>query len=101
MTGGLHRAGFMHVDMTGLGADHALVRTERRSDNGHIGLCSANQEMHRKGIVFTDSADMARSLAAVEIFAIAGSLLHIGSNQLVQYSAVATFAIVIIKVYHR
>ena len=46
MTGILHRAGFVGVDMTGGGGDDTLKFREHCGDNGGIGLCATYQKLH-------------------------------------------------------
>jgi len=43
----LDRAGFMDMDVRGIGGDHGLMRTQHRCQRDEIGLRSTRDEMHR------------------------------------------------------
>lgn len=46
MSGGLDGAGFMRVHMAAGGRYNALIRTEQRINDDHVGLCTTGQEIH-------------------------------------------------------
>lgn len=100
MACGLHRAGFMAVDMAGVRAQHTLKRPERRGDHRQIGLRAARDKVHRRiwpAALFPD--DCARAFA-VRVLAVSGGLLPVAPHQRVQHGLRRAASIIAFKMQH-
>ena len=100
VAGGLDRAGLMHVDMAGLGAEHAFVGAQSRRDDGHVGLGAADEEMHRALLAGEGLADGVGSLLAVVVGAVARGLFKVGGGQLLQDRRVAALEVIAVQADH-
>ena len=83
VAGMLDGAGFVHVDVAGMGAHDALPRAKKRADHGDVSLRSANQEVHAcagaLGLVEV-LQDLARGGFAPRVKAVAFEGLVIGGG---------------------
>ena len=100
MAAGFHRAGLMHVDMPGGGAQHALMGTQDGGDHRHIGLGAAHQKMHGGLRGLAGRADQRPGALAVGVLAVAGGLLHIGAGQRLQDRRMRALHIITVKTDH-
>ena len=100
MTAGLHRARLVHVDVAGVGADRALMRTQRRRDHHHVHLRAADEEMHISLRRVTGLTDQLGSMSAVRILAVAGRLLHVRPGKRLENGRMAAFVVIAVKANH-
>ena len=77
MAGGLDGAGFMRVHMTARGRHNALIRTEQRINDDHVGLCAAGQEIHLSVRAVRRRFNLFCRRGGKFIVAVAGNRLHI------------------------
>ena len=97
---GLDGAGLVHMDVPGVGAQHALPRLERRRNDGQIRLGRTDEKVHVGVGSVTQALDLRGGLGAVFIFAIAGGLVEIGLLQKLQNRGGRALAIVTFKTKH-
>ena len=77
VSGGLDGAGFMRVHMTAGGRHNALIRTEQRINDDHVGLCAAGQEIHLSVRAVRRCFNLFCRRGGKFIVAVAGNRLHI------------------------
>ena len=99
VAGGLHGAGLMDMNMAAFGAENPLMRPQSGGDHRQISLGAANQKVNG-GIAAAGSLNFFRRPGAVQILAVAGSLLQIGGCKSLQHLLVAALAVVIVKENH-
>ncbi len=98
--GGLHGAGFMAVDVAGVGAERSLMGAQRRRNHDHVDLCSADDEMNGSIRARAFLPDQIGCASAIGIFPVAGCLLQIGTGEHFQNFRVSAFAVVAIESNH-
>ena len=94
MSGGLHSACLMAVDMAAGGADDPLPGTEKGGDSGEVHLGAAGEELHL-GVGGAQPADKASGPGAVGVVPIAGVALQIGGGQGLQNLGVGPEGVVV------
>ena len=82
VSGGLDGAGFMRVHMTAGGRYNALIRTEQRINDDHVGLCAAGQEIHLSVRAIRRCFNLFCRRSGKFIVAVAGNRLHISLCQM-------------------
>ena len=100
VTGGLHSAGFMAVDVSGVRGDNALIWMQHGVDDDLIGLGAAGDEKHVGVRTGAGGADLFLGGVAVAVLAISGELFQIGFQQVLQNGLVGTFSVVTFKRQH-
>ena len=100
MTGGLHSAGFMAVDVSGVRGDNALIWMQHGVDDDLIGLGAAGDEKHVGVRAGAGGADLFLGGVAVAVLAISGELFQIGFQQVLQNGLVGAFSVVAFKRQH-
>ena len=100
VAGGLHGAGFMHVDVAVVGAEHALPGPERGFDDDEVRLRAADQKLHVGPGRGAGGANEVTGLVAVMIFAVAGRLFEIALGEKFQNARMRAFFVVRFKTKH-
>ena len=77
VAGGLDGAGFMRIHMPAGGRYNALIRTEQRINDDHVGLCAAGQEIHLSVRAVRRCFNLFCRRGGKFIVAVAGNRLHI------------------------
>ena len=77
VSGGLDGAGFMRIHMPAGGRHNALIRTEQRINDDHVGLCAAGQKIHLSVLAVRRFFDLFCRRSGKFIVAVAGNRLHI------------------------
>ena len=72
-----HRAGLVHVDVSGVRTQRTLVRAKNRCNNGGIRLRAADEKMHVHVLATACFADLRARQIANFVLAVADSLHHI------------------------
>ena len=101
MSGRLHCAGFMDMDMPRICADDALMGPQGSIDHRYIGLGAAHQKVHRKLRIPAQSANFFRSRLAIFIAAVTAGLFQICLGQASQNRLMTALAVIIVKINHR
>ena len=100
VTGRLHRAGFVDMDVAGICTDRGLMGPEGGIDDRQIGLGTAHQKMNIRIRRAAGLADQPGGVGAMAVGTVAGCLFHICSNELAENGLVAALAIVTGKINH-
>ena len=77
VSGGLDGAGFMRIHMPAGGRHNALIRTEQRINDDHVGLCAARQKIHLSVRTVRRCFNLFCRRSGKFIVAVAGNRLHI------------------------
>ena len=100
VAGGLHRAGLVDIDVSGIRPQRPLVGAQRRVDHRQIGLGAAHQEVNVNVLPAAFCPDFGRGSRAVFVLAIAQGLLHVGGDQPLQHFFMAALAVIIVEIDH-
>ena len=84
VSGALDGAGLMGVHMAAGGRDNALIRTQQRVDDNHVGLRAAGEEVNLSLRAGAGRLDLLRSGRGDLVISVAGERLHIGLCQMFQ-----------------
>ena len=96
----LNRSRFMNIDMPACCCQHPLIWPKNRTDNGRIGLCSADQKLHINILAATGLTDQTSCLVTIRIQTIPWGLIHVCLNQALQNLRMSAFCIITLKFYH-
>ena len=98
--GVLNCSGFVHIDVSGVGAYHALIGPQQRCYHCGVGLCSTHKKMY-VGIFHANCLSNGfASQIAVGVFAVTNGLLHVGGYEALQNVGVCALVIIALKLYH-
>ena len=100
MAGGLHRAGLVDIDVSGIRPKCSLMGPQGRVDHGEVGLGASHQEMDGDVLPAAFRPDFRRGGGAVFVLPIAQGLHQIGLGKPGQHLFVAALAVVIVEVDH-
>ena len=101
MTACLYSTGFVNVNMSFFGGNHALPVLQECIYDGRIGLCSAGHKMHISFVLqIAGVENQFYSLCSVIVKSISNSLFHVGQCKLLNYLVSCPGHIVIVKVNH-
>ena len=101
MSGCLNCTGFVNIDMGAFRTNDPLMGPQRSRNHRQVGLCAANQKMHRQILISANCTNLPGSFSAISILTITRCLLHIGLYQGFQYLFVTAFAVIIVKIDHK
>ena len=95
-----NRTGFVYGNMTAIGGDDALPRTQDAGDNGGVGLRTADEEMHIRRLTTDGGADTRPRRFAVRIEAVTGGLFEVGRDECIKDGRMAAAEVVAAELRH-
>lgn len=82
------------------GRDNALIRTQQRVDDDHVGLRAAGEEVNLSLRAGAGRLDLFRSGRGDLVISVAGERLHIGLRQMFQNFGVCAVTVIVYKKQH-
>ena len=101
VSGVLNGTRFVHIDVPGVGANHALIGAEQRSDDGGVGLRATHQKVHRSIGAANSLDDGTARPGTIAVLAVARCLLQISCYKALHYCRMRSLVVVALKLYHR
>ena len=101
MPGSFDGAGFMGGNVRRFRRNHTLMRAQDVSDNGGVGLRTANEEMHVGVFIADSSTDFGAGGGAVGVKAVAGGLFEIAGDETFEDGRVTAGEVVATKGGHK
>ena len=99
MSGELHGACLVDVDMRRVAADDALVGLEHAIDDGGVGLRAAGEEVNLRVGSLASLADELAGMLAVAVVAIALRTLAVGGDEMAKHGVVGSVVVVAFEMY--
>ena len=95
---GLDGSGFVHVDVSRLCGEHSFPGPEDAVDDGGVGLCASDEEVHGCVCAAAGLPDAFARVFAIGVESVAGCLFHVGPDEPFEDERVCSFHVVAIEV---
>ena len=90
----------MHINVSAIDSEHALIGAQEMGDDGSIGLRTTHEKVYVNVFASASRLDECYRLYAIGVLTIAHSLLHIGVGKALQDEGMSTLVIVTLELYH-